>query len=191
MAPERQHLPNCKQASLLTKTSWDSGLSTSTRRVTARDNLPRRDTQHTWKGALVAHSENWAAETRKAISHSDHARQAPGQSCSDLGWTQNAGPTKSEPLWSTQVPETERLTSGKCIQPSSRQGNLEPKQCRQGKHTHHEQGQTQCGQDTESTRQWYLSAVFFPPHSLTEQVSLKKFPPLPLCVRAEIKHWRS
>ena len=28
---------------------------------------------------------------------------------------------------------------------SSQQSNLEPKQCRQGKHTRHEQGQTQCG----------------------------------------------
>ena len=28
---------------------------------------------------------------------------------------------------------------------SSPQSNLEPKQCRQGKHTRHEQGQTQCG----------------------------------------------
>ena len=30
VAPERHYLPNCKQASLLTKTSWDSGRSTST-----------------------------------------------------------------------------------------------------------------------------------------------------------------
>ena len=45
-APERHHLPNCKQASLLTKT-WDSGWSISTRRVAARDQLPRRDTRHT------------------------------------------------------------------------------------------------------------------------------------------------
>jgi len=45
-APERQQLPNCKQASLLTKTSWDSGQSTSARKVAARDQLPRRDTQH-------------------------------------------------------------------------------------------------------------------------------------------------
>ena len=37
MAPERHPLPNCKQASLLNKTSWDSGLSTSTGSVTARD----------------------------------------------------------------------------------------------------------------------------------------------------------
>ena len=49
-APERHHLPNCKEASLLTKTSWDSGWSTSTRRVAARDQLPRRDTRHTWEG---------------------------------------------------------------------------------------------------------------------------------------------
>ena len=28
-AQERHYLPNCKQASLLTKTSWDSGRSTS------------------------------------------------------------------------------------------------------------------------------------------------------------------
>ena len=40
-APERHHLPNCNQALLLTKTSWDSGWSTSTRRVAARDQLPR------------------------------------------------------------------------------------------------------------------------------------------------------
>ena len=39
-APGRHHLPNYKQASLLTKTSWDSGQSTSTRRVAARDQHP-------------------------------------------------------------------------------------------------------------------------------------------------------
>ena len=43
-APERHHLPNSKQASLLMKISWDSGWSTSAGRVTARDQLPRRDT---------------------------------------------------------------------------------------------------------------------------------------------------
>ena len=46
-APERQSLPNCKQALLLTKTSWDFGWLTLARRVTARDQLPRRDTRHT------------------------------------------------------------------------------------------------------------------------------------------------
>ena len=73
---------------------------------------------------------------------------------------------------------------------SSRQSKLEPKHCRQGKHTRHEQGQTQCGRDTESTHPCYLFAVFLPPHSTTEQVSLKKCPPLPPCVRVEIRHWR-
>ena len=73
---------------------------------------------------------------------------------------------------------------------SSWQSNLEPKQCRQGKHTCCERGQTQCGPDTANTCQCYLFAVFLPPHSATEQVSLKKCPPPPPCARAEIRHWR-
>ena len=44
--------------------------------------------------------------------------------------------------------------------------------------------------DTAGTRQCYLFAVFLLPHSTTEQVSLKKCPPPPPCVRAEIRHWR-
>ena len=56
---------------------------------------------------------------------------------------------------------------------SSQQSNLELKQRRQGKHTCHERGQTQCGRDTASTHQCYLFAVFLPPHRTTEQVSLK------------------
>ena len=45
-------------------------------------------------------------------------RQAPGYlSCLDLGRAQNAGPTESVPLWSTQEPEPERLRPGKCTQP--------------------------------------------------------------------------
>ena len=65
---------------------------------------------------------------------------------------------------------------------SSRQSNLEPKQCKQGKHTLCEQGQTQCGRDTESTCQCYLVAVFLPPHSNTELVNLKKVSTTaPLC----------
>ena len=72
---------------------------------------------------------------------------------------------------------------------SSWQSNLEPKQCRQRKHTHRERGQTQCGRDTPSTCHWYLFAASLPPHSTTEQVSLKKCPPPPPTVRAEIRHW--
>ena len=48
----------------------------------------------------------------------DCAHQVPGRlSCSDLGRVQNAGPTESVPLWSTQEPEPEWLTPGKCAQP--------------------------------------------------------------------------
>ena len=150
-APERHHLPNCKQASLLTKTSWDSGQSTSTRRVAAREKLPRRDTLHTWEGELVVHTENQSAGTGEAISHSDHACQAPGHlSCSDLGRAQNTGPTESAPLGVPEYLNLSGLDLGSVYNPgpapdSSQQSNLEPKQCRQGKHTRGEQGQTQCG----------------------------------------------
>ena len=77
---------------------------------------------------------------------------------------------------------------------SSRQSNLGPEQCRLGKHTLHERGQTQCGWITGSTCQWYLFSVVLPPQSRTEQVSLKKkkksdhhHTP---CGRVEIRHWR-
>ena len=100
-APERHYLQNCKQASLLTKTSWGSGRSTST-----------------WEGAPVVHPENQAAGTGESISRSDHARQTPHHfSCSDLGRAQNAGPTESAPLRTTWVPEPERLRPGRCMQP--------------------------------------------------------------------------
>ena len=46
VAPERHHLPNCKQTLLLTKTSWHSGQLTSAGRVAARGQRPRRDTRH-------------------------------------------------------------------------------------------------------------------------------------------------
>ena len=101
MASERHYLPNCKQASLLTKTSWDSGRSTSA-----------------WEGALVVHPENWAAGMEEVISCSDRAHQTPGHlSCSDWGRAQSAGLTKSVSLWSTRVPEHEWLRPGKCMQP--------------------------------------------------------------------------
>ena len=77
--------------------------------------------------------------------------QAPGHpSCSDLGKAQNAGPTESVPLWSTQEPEPEWLDLGSACNlgpasDSSQQSNLEPEQCRLVKHTRNERGQTQCG----------------------------------------------
>ena len=52
---------------LLTKTSWDPGRLTSTRRVAARDQLPRRDTQHTWEGPPTAHPGNQVAGMGEVI----------------------------------------------------------------------------------------------------------------------------
>ena len=97
----------------------------------------------------------------------------------DLGRAQNAGPTESVPLRTTRVPEPEWLRPGRCMQPRAglrrfRRSNLEPEQCGQGGHTHGERGQAQYGQDMVSTRQCYLFAASLPPHSATEQVSLKK-----------------
>ena len=73
---------------------------------------------------------------------------------------------------------------------SSRWSNLEPELCGDGGCMRHEQGQAQCGWDTTSTHQCYFTAVSLPPHSVTEQVSLKKCPPPPPWVRVEIRHWR-
>ena len=99
-APERHYLPNCKQASLLTKTSWGSGQSS------------------TWKGVLVVHPENWAAGTGEALSWSDHTCQTPHHpSCLELGRAQNAGPMETVPLRTTRVPEPERLWPGRYMQP--------------------------------------------------------------------------
>ena len=84
------------------------------------------------------------------------ARQAPGHlSCSDLGRAQNTGPPS---LCLCGVPENLNLSSldlGRAHNPgpasdSSRQSNLEPEQCKLGKHTCCERGQTRHGQDTAS-----------------------------------------
>ena len=100
-APERHYLPNRKQASLLTKTSWGSGQSWSA-----------------WEGAPVVHPENQEAGTGEAISCSDCAHQTPHHlSCLDLGRAQNAGPTESAPLRTTWEPEPERLRPERCRQP--------------------------------------------------------------------------
>ena len=115
-------------------------------------------------------------------------------SCSDLGRAQNAGPTESVPLRTTRVPEPERLRLGRWLQPRAGLGwfpriNLEPELCGQGGCMRCEWGQAQCGWGTVSTRQSYLFAVSLPPHSTTEQVSLKKkgVHHRPLCIRAEIR----
>ena len=97
-APETSPTKLRAGSQLLTKTSWDSGRLTSTRRVAARDHLPRRDTQHAWDV-----DSGWVGGGDKMHrTWGDCAGQAPGRlSCSDLGRAQATGPTESVPLWST------------------------------------------------------------------------------------------
>ena len=107
---------------LLTKSSWDPGQLTSARRVAVKDQLPRGDTRQTWDDTVTAPPGNRAAGTREVIRHTAHlgewVHQAPGHlSCLHLGRAQNADPTKSVPLNSTQEPEPEWLRPGKCTQP--------------------------------------------------------------------------
>ena len=128
---------------------------------------------------LVVHPENRAAGMGEVISHSDLARQTHHLSCSDLGRAQNAGPTESASLRTTRVPDLRSLDLGGACSPGlasdgSWWSNLEPEQCGQGGYTRREQGQAQCGRGTASTRQCYLFAASLPPHSTTDQVSLKK-----------------
>ena len=66
---------------------------------------------------------DWGGDKTPRPTWGECARQAPGcLSSSDLGRAQNAGPTVSVPLWSTQEPEPERLRPrrGRCMQPRAR-----------------------------------------------------------------------
>ena len=133
----------------------------------------------------------------EAISRSDCALQTPHHlSYSDLGRAQNAGPTESAPLRTTQVPEPEQLDLGGACTPGpasdgSWWSNLEPEQCGQGGYLHREQGQAQCGWGTVSTRQCYLFPASLPPPQRDWISEPKKsVHHRPLCVRVEIRQWR-
>ena len=116
VAPERHYLPNCKQASLLTKTSWHSGRSTSAGRVVARDQLSRREKARTLYTQKTEQLGPGRGKSQPSTG-GDYVCQGPGHlSCLDLAWAQNAGPTKSAPLWTNREPEPEWLTPGKCMQ---------------------------------------------------------------------------
>ena len=120
-APERHPIPNCKQTSLLTKTSWDFGRLTSTERVAARDQLSRRDTRRACCTPRKPSGWDGGGDKSEPSTGGNYARQGNGHlRCLDLGQAQNAGPTKSAPLWSTREPEPEGLRPGKCMQPRAR-----------------------------------------------------------------------
>ena len=102
VAPERHPVPNCKETSWLTKTSWDSGHSTSARRVAAPQ---KRQTAHLRSPTHCTPRKpsDWDREGDKLqpSTGGDYTCQAPGRlSCWDLGQAQNAGPTK----WSNREP---------------------------------------------------------------------------------------
>ena len=71
MAPERHPIPNCRQASLLTKTSWDSGLLTSARGSQPEINSPE-ETHGTPERVHRLYTQKTAAGTGEVISRSPH-----------------------------------------------------------------------------------------------------------------------
>ena len=127
---------------------------------------------------------NQVAGTREVIRGTaclgECTHQPPGRmSCSDLGRAQNTDPTESVPLWSTREPESQQFRPGKCMKHRACFGQFpcrttwKPDQCRPGKHTHHEQGQTQCGPDTASTPHTChgISLQCSSPHPSTAQLN--------------------
>ena len=91
-----------------------------------RSALQKRHTAH-WRWAHLLLPRNLSGwdwrddKTHSPATWGECARQAPGRlSCLDLGRAQNACPTESVPLWSTQEPEPERLRPGQCTQPRAR-----------------------------------------------------------------------
>ena len=99
---------------------------------------------------------------------------------------------ESAPLRTTRVPEPEQLGRGSAglTTDGSRRSNLEPEQRGQGGYTRREPGSDPVWlRHCEHTP--VLFAASLPPHSATEQVSLKKKKSVlhrPLCVRAETRH---
>ena len=160
---------------LPTKSSSNPGWLTSAGRVTVRDQLPRGDTRHTWDGAPTAHPGNRGAGTGEVIRCTTHLRRERSPNT----WSPELlGPgkgTKRRPKWVCAFveylrtwPEWEVHTTQGLLWKEPLQSNLEPEQCGLGKHTCREWGQSQCGPDTASsphTHQWYLFAVFLPPHT--------------------------
>ena len=174
---------------MLTESSWDPRWLTSARRVAARDHSAE-ETHGTPEMVL-----SWCTQETELlgpglciIRHTDHlgqcAHQAPGcLSCSDRGRAQNACPTNSVPLWNIQEPEPEQLRPGKCTKPRACFGQIP---CRGTWSLSSVDQESICTvswgkpnvvhtlQALPNTHQGYLFAVFHPPHSTTEQVSLNK-----------------
>ena len=179
-ALERHYLQSCKQASLLTKTSRGPGRSTSA-----------------WEGAPVLHPENRVAGTGEAISSSDRTGQTPHHlCCSDLGRAQNAGPTESAPLRTTQVPEPEWLRPGRCMQPRASLRRFLVEQPRAWAVWAGRVHAPWAGtgpvwlRHCEHTPVLFVCSVPPPPQHDWISEPKKSVHHHPLCVREEIRHWR-
>ena len=121
-APEWHPLPNCKQASLLTKSSWDWMVDICQEGRSQRLSSQKRHVAHLRRCTRCTPRKPSVRNGGGDKTHSPPggycACQAPGHlSCLDLGRAQNTGPTESAPLRATRVPEPEQLRLGKCIQP--------------------------------------------------------------------------
>ena len=117
---------------------------------------------------LVVHPENQGTGTGEAISRSLQlgAIVLAKHLVTLAAQTWDGHKTQAQPsLHLCGVPENlSGLDLGSACKPgpasdSSRKSNLESEQCRLGKHTHREQGQTQCGRDTASTRMLFVCSV--------------------------------
>ena len=100
LAPEMASATKLRAGSqLLTKSTWDPGQLTSTRRVATRDQLPRGDTRHAWDGTPTAHPGNRAAGTREVI----RCTTPPGESAlakhlvTWTAWTWEGHKTQAQP----------------------------------------------------------------------------------------------
>ena len=91
-----------------------------------QDGHSQRSASQKRESTSAIHPENLSSWDRggdkpQPSTGGDYTHQGPGHlSCLDLGQAQNAGPTKSAPLWGTQEPEPERLRPGKCMQTRAR-----------------------------------------------------------------------
>ena len=84
LRPREASSTNLQAGSLLTKTSWDSGQSTSARRVAARDQLPRGDTHGTPENARPLYTQKTERLGRR---RQEDAASNLGRPCSPSTWS--------------------------------------------------------------------------------------------------------
>ena len=188
---------------LLTTCFWDPGRFTSTRSVTARDQLPEETHSTPGTVPLWCIQETEQPGLGRCIRHTTHLGQCSCQvrghlSMLNLGRAQNTQPiglcafAEYSRTWVAERPwkcTKHRVHVGQCTckTPWSLSSvDLGSTSCPGLR-------QTQCGPSTVSihhTWQQYLLAVSLLFQSTIEQVSLNKWPPSPSHVRVEIRHWR-